>query len=198
MLYPRNWLELTARRAGATAAVGGPEEDRELNRKLEEVVPEVRFEETPFEQVIEFLGDLRKVNIAVDWEDLDANAMERDKPVTLKLDELSFETVLKQVLEQVGGDSNLGFSVTDGLIRIATKEKLDRDKNVLVYDIRDLLITIPRFTNAPSIETSMAFNQSGNSGGGGSNIFEDNDEDTTEQMDGHGGHGGIGDPALRG
>lgn len=192
VLYPRNWLELTARRAGATAAIGGPAEDRELNKKLEEVIPEVRFEETPFEQVIEFLGDLRKVNIAVDWQDLDANALERDKPVTLKLDELSFETVLKEVLAQVGGDLNLGYNVADGLIRIATREKLDRDKSVLVYDIRDLLITIPRFTNAPTINMSQAFNQSGNTGGS-SNIFEDSDEDDVAQMDGH---GGIGDPAL--
>ncbi|MBU0639148.1 MAG: hypothetical protein KKB50_09815, partial [Planctomycetes bacterium] len=95
VLYPKNWLELSARRAGA--ALGGqgrPDEDIELNRKLSDVLPDVRFEETPFETVVEFLADLQKVNISVDWEDLDMNGIERDKPVTVKLVELTFRTVL--------------------------------------------------------------------------------------------------------
>ncbi len=199
VLYPRNWLELTARRQGAAAGIGTPEEDRELNRRLDEVLPEVRFEETPFETVVEFLGDIKKVNLAVDWEDLESNAIERDKPVTVKLNELSFRTVLKEVLGQVGGDVNLSFAVTEGLIRVASKEKLDRDKNVLVYDIRDLLVNIPRFNNAPRIDPSQALaadGGGGSSGGGGgsSNIFEDNEEE--DGAGDTGGRNGIGDPAL--
>lgn len=198
VLYPRNWLELTARRQGAAAGIGTPEEDRELNRRLDEVLPEVRFEETPFETVVEFLGDIKKVNLAVDWEDLESNAIERDKPVTVKLSDLAFRTVLKEVLGQVGGDVNLSFAVTEGLIRVASKEKLDRDKNVLVYDIRDLLVNIPRFNNAPRIDPSQALAADGggdSSGGrGSSNIFEDNEEE--DDTGDTGGRNGIGDPAL--
>jgi len=194
ILFPENWLELTNRRASAAlTGTGLPGEDMELNRTLSDVLPDSQFQDTPFESVIDFLADLKKVNIAVDWEDLEFNGVDRDKPVTLKLSNLSFRTVLNEVLTQVGGDVTLAFGVGDGLIRIATKQKLDLDKFVSVYDIRDLLVNVPRFTNAARLDPAQALNQlgqggtgggGGGGGGGGSQLFEtDQDEDETGEGD---------------
>lgn len=166
VLYPRNWLELTARRAAGGVGAGGSEDD-ELNRKMKEIVPEFRFEEVDFESVVDNLREIEKINIAVDWDNLEAQGIERRKPVTMQLRGLPFESVLKLTLDQVGGDTKLGFSVSEGLLRIATREKLDREKFVRVYDIRDLLVGIPRFTNAARMDPSQAINQQGQLGGGG-------------------------------
>ncbi len=164
ILYPRNWLELTQSRAAGGAA-GSPEEDAELNRKLKEEVPEVNFQDQPLEQVVETLSSIANVNISPDWQDLEANGIERDKPVSMKLTNVAVSTVLREVLSQVGGDVRLAYKAADGLIRLASKEKLDREKFVLVYDIRDLLINIPRFAGESRLDPGQALQQQQGQGG---------------------------------
>lgn len=151
ILYPKNWLEISERRR--TAGVGAMgDEDSELNSKLEEVQPEISFEHQPLDQVMDFLVDLNKVNIAVDWENLQEQGIERDKPISMRLRDVTLGAVLREVLAQAGGNVSLGYTIADGLLRIATKEKLDQLKYILVYDIRDLLVRIPRFTNSPMVD----------------------------------------------
>jgi general secretion pathway protein D len=172
VLYPKNWLELTAKRSAAGIGAGSQEEEGELNRKLKEILPEFDFQEAPLENVIEHLQEVQRVNIAVDWDDLTSSGIERDKPVSVQLRGLPFGTVLKEVLAQVGGDRKLSFSITDGLLRIATKDKLDRNKVVLVYDIRDLLVCVPRFNNAATMDPAQALSQGAQGGGGGQQLFQ--------------------------
>jgi type II secretory pathway component GspD/PulD (secretin) len=176
VLYPKNWLELTRKRSAAGVGSGGEEEDAELNRKLNEVLPEFQFQDAPFEAVVEHLQAISKgINIAVDWEDLTASGIEKEKPVSLTLRNLPFRTVLKELLTHVGGDTPLAFSVGTGLLRIATKAKLDKEKHVLVYDIRDLLIDMPNFTNAARMDPSQMMQNMGSGqggGGGGQQLFQ--------------------------
>lgn len=150
VLYPRNWQELTLRRRNV-GDVAGSEEDSELNRKLEVKQPEVNFESMPFSQAVDFLSDVNQFNMAVDWEDLSLHGIERDKPVSLRLRDVSLKTVLETLLSQAGGNERLGYRVGEGLMRIASRDKLDRAKFILVYDIRDLLGSIPNFTSSESL-----------------------------------------------
>lgn len=159
VLYPENWLALGAKRRTAGSSLGSDDEDLELNRKLEEVLPEFLFEEVPLEAVFENLREMQDVNLIVDWDDLDANAIDRDKPVSIKLRKVPFRVAIREVLAQVGGDVALAFSISDGLIRIASKEKLDQVKDLLVYDISDLLVNIPHFVNAARLDPAHALNQ---------------------------------------
>ncbi len=203
ILYPKNWLELTSRRNTAGIAAGGlQEEDTELNRRLKDEFPtEVRFEDQPFDSVMDYIADFTKTNITVDWEDLDAQGIERDKRVTVRLAGVKFATVLNEILTQVGGDVKIGYAVGDGLLRIATKEKLDRDKLVLVYDIRDLLVVVPRFSGRASLDPSQALQQAGQGGGvglqggaggggggggGGGQIFQGQQDDEPDDQGGAG------------
>ena len=111
------------------------------------------------------------MNIAVDWEDLAGSGIDRDKPVSIKLNDVKLRTVLNVVLSQVGGDVPLKFSVGEGLIRVATKEKIDRDKYILVFDIRDLIVDIPHFVNAPLLDLSGGAPESFNESGGRGDLF---------------------------
>lgn len=150
VLYPKNWLEISAKRD--RAAQGTLDEDYELNSRLDERQSEVNFDDQPLEKVIDFIRDVNKLNIAVDWDDLEANGIMRDKPISLNLRDVSLRTIVGQVLSQAGGDISLGYSAGSGLVRIASKEKLDRNKYIQVYDVRDLLVEIPKFKNAPQME----------------------------------------------
>lgn len=151
ILYPRNWPEISARRLRVEEAA--PDEDLELNSKLEDVQAEITFEDEPLEKAVDFLRTLNDINIAVDWDDLESNGISRDKPVSLKLKDVTLRTVLNQVLGSVGGDVKVGFQTGGRLLRIASREKLDRNKQLQVYDIRDLLIDIPKFADAPVVDS---------------------------------------------
>jgi general secretion pathway protein D len=171
VMYPRNWPEIAARREAIGPGVTGQSpEDIELNRKLDQKLPEVRFQGQAFEAVIDYLQTQTDINFSVDWEDLEAQGVQRDREVTIGVRDVDARTVLTELLTQVGGDVRLAFAVGDGLLRIATKEKLDRDKFVLVYDIRDLLVNIPRFNNAAQLDPGQALQQAAQAGaqvGGG-------------------------------
>lgn len=199
VLYPKNWKELTARR-GQTGSVTGSAEDRELNARLSDVVTNVRYDEVPLDSVIEQLQASKDVNIAVDWEDLANAGVPREKAVSLRMHDVPFKTVLNELMAQAGGDSILSYRVEDGRIRVATEEKLDRYKFVNVYDVRDLLVAIPRFLNSPNVNpASNDFGANGSSGtytpgSGGtfSGTFFQNEDDNSDR----GRTTGIGDPQI--
>ncbi len=180
ILYPRNWPEITARRRGIGRGFGTGAEEGELNRLLdkEKGLSEFNFQDTPLEQVLEFMADCMRVNMAVDWEDLNNHGIRRDKPISIRLKDITFRTGLRELLSQAGGDVPLAYTVGDGLIRVATKEKLDRDKFILVYDIRDLLVRVPRFAG-PRLDLSQQSAGSGTFAGGSTqNLFADEGSET--------------------
>lgn len=153
VLYPKNWRELTIKRADLRPY--GTGEDDGLNRLLDKPksLSDFRFQDAPLEQVMESLRSSSGLNIHVDWNDLEARGIERTRPVSMQLRDVSYRTALRELLTQAGGDIALGFTSEDGVLRIASRDKLDRDKDTLVYDIRDLLIDVPRFAG-PKLTTS--------------------------------------------
>jgi general secretion pathway protein D len=151
VLYPRNWLELTARRKQTGVGIGAPEE-RELQRRLDEILPEFQFQDAPLGAVLGHLQDGRDLNMAVDWTDLGSSGIQPDRPVSLGLRDLPVRTVLKEVLAQAGGDVPLSYTVSDGVLRVATRNKLDREKSIMVYDVRDLLVCPYRQNNATRLD----------------------------------------------
>jgi hypothetical protein len=57
--------------------------------------------------------------------------------------------------------------VTDGVLTIASDEVLRRNTVLEIYDIRDLLIEIPDYDQAPQFDLNTVFQQAGQQGGGG-------------------------------
>ncbi|MDX2198664.1 MAG: hypothetical protein SF069_06795 [Phycisphaerae bacterium] len=167
VVYPRNWAEIIARRDAIGPGVTGQSlGDIELNKRLEEVLPEISFAGQALEKVVDYLQENTSINISVDWDDLETNGIQKDDEITLRLAGLSLRTVMNEILTQAGGDVRLAFAVGEGLLRIATKEKLDRDKLILVYDIRDLLVNVPRFANAAQLDPAQALQNVGQQQGG--------------------------------
>jgi general secretion pathway protein D len=184
ILYPKNWLELSRRRRPYRVSASGRDDEAELNNKLKESYPEFRFQNTPLEQVFTFLGDQMGVNLQVEWETLEASGVERNKEISIAMAQVSYRQILDQLLEQAGGtDVKLAFTIDKNLLRISTKEKLDRIKFVNVYDVRDLLLTVPRFSGESQLDASQALNAGGGGGGG---LFSGGTENTLEDDEGEG------------
>lgn len=116
-------------------------------------LPEVAFTEAPFEQVVEWLGDVMQVNIVVHWQALEDLGISRDKPISLRARNLRLSQVLWLILNEAGGsDVRLAYQASDNLILISSHDDLGREMIVRVYDINDLLFEAPRFANAPQID----------------------------------------------
>ena len=187
VLFPSNWLEISAKRVPFSAGeISESESTRRVREKLTNTRLPVQFEETPFEEVISFLRDQAEVNIYVNWNALELVGIDRDAPVELSLEDLRLEKALDLILTEVGqGDVPLGYVVDEGIIQISSQEDLDKDTSTAVYDIQDLLFTPKNFTNAPQLDLQQVLQQAQSSGGGGGgqSIFRDEQQNQSQEAE---------------
>ncbi len=149
--YPDDWLERLALPTRSRPGQSRP--DSLLLGALDRTMP-ADFNRVPFGEVMERLVDANDINIQVNWQDLQLAGVDRNAPIDLQLPrEIALKKVLSEVLEQAGaGKVDLGFEVSEGVVTVATRERLDRDVFMRVYDISDLLMEVPNFTNAPMVD----------------------------------------------
>jgi hypothetical protein len=160
---------------GASAAPATPATLKLLNQRI----PETTFSEAPFEQVMDWLAELTQVNVIVRWQKLEDAGIPRDKPVTIKAKNLHLSQVLWMIMNEAGGsDVKLAYRATGNMIVLSTEEDLGQEMVVRVYDVSDLLVNVPTFTNAARLDPGQALNQlgqgggTGGGGGGSSQLFE--------------------------
>ncbi|MCG3128068.1 MAG: hypothetical protein CHACPFDD_02942 [Phycisphaerae bacterium] len=152
-------------------------------------VPEVRFEAVPMQDVMEWLEELTGVNIVVRWQQLELVGIEKTKPITVKAKNLRLSYVMSLIMgAATEPDIKLAYRATANLIIFSTDEDLGKDMITRVYDVGDLLLRVPRFTNAAQLNPAEALNQAGQGGftgggGGGGNLFEQEESDQDRDQD---------------
>jgi general secretion pathway protein D len=168
LTYPENWPNISATRDATVAAERGESDvDRAVLAQLERPLPELTFDGVGFADVVDFLRDVSTANIFVNWKALEAAGLDRNTPVSARLRNVKFSKALTVILDSVsGGTVPLGFTIDDGVITISTGEDLDKNTLTRVYDIRDLIIDIPDFDNAPQFNLQQTSQQGEGSGGG--------------------------------
>ena len=192
--YPKNWPEITARRLGGVEEAGESQENRQVRKQLRKVVPEIKFDAIPFEEVVDQLRALTGLNIVPNWSALEAAAIEKDAEVSLRLNNVKIEKALSLILNEVGaGEVELAYEIDDGVIQISTKDDLSRRTFVKVYNIQDLVVTIPTFRGRQiSLENIGQQQQEGGlgggqfigqGGGGGEGGGQDDEEDDQDGVD---------------
>src|SRR4029078_5882592 len=113
-------------------------------------LPEMNFPAVAFTDVVDFLRDVTGANIFVNWKALETAGVDRTAPVTLRLRDVKFSKALTTILDDVGGGTvKLGYTIDQGVITISTEEDLARNVVTEHYDIRDLIVNIPDFEDAP-------------------------------------------------
>jgi beta-lactamase regulating signal transducer with metallopeptidase domain/type II secretory pathway component GspD/PulD (secretin) len=155
------WVVLTnprhvASNAGITATAPASRPDghdapanpqNELARVLlDRRLPEINFEGQGLSDVIDFLRDVSGADFAVDWRALEAAGIEKDTPVTARLRNITLAKALNVLLGDAGGGKvKLGFLMEGGVIAISTVDGLPKNVVTTVYDMRDLVASIPDF-----------------------------------------------------
>ena len=167
LIFPKNWPEISAKRTGVEEAAE-PEENKAARAKLRKVAPEIKFEAVEFQEVVNQLRALTGLNIVPNWQALDAAGIGKDAEVTLKLKDVKFDKALQLILDEVSsGETQLGFEIDDGVVQLSTKEDLSRKTVTRVYNVQDLLITVPTFRGRQvNVEQVGQNSQEGGLGGG--------------------------------
>ncbi|MEM1445818.1 MAG: hypothetical protein AAGF84_07180 [Planctomycetota bacterium] len=111
------------------------------------------------------------------WDNL---GVDRSAPVTLQLNEVPAAQALLILLD-VG--SEMYEFVAEPMpgsrpgLQVRTKEEANRAAFVRVYDVRDLVMEVPTFDDAPDMNLGDALSGTASSGGGGNDLFEEADAD---------------------
>ncbi len=116
------------------------EEDQRIHAALETVLPEVRFENAPLEQIVQWLREVTKANVHVNYEELEGAGVFPDLGITITVRDLPTSRALRLVLDAAGRGVLLGYEVWDGVLFIATQEELDSKLIARMYPVNDLLL----------------------------------------------------------
>ena len=171
MEYPSDWPAKTFGRGELGAFADTPENRRVLASMASTKIP-VALTENRFEDVVAFIGKVSNLPIDADWESLAAVGVEKDTPVTIKLPTVSVETALNKILGKVSKDqfAKAGWSVSDGVITVASEEVIRKNRALVIYNIQDLLFEIPNYTEVPQIDLTSVLQQG--QGGSGQSPFQ--------------------------
>ncbi len=167
--FPSDWPDISDRRDKFVAEErGGTKLDAVVQAVLDKRLPELRFDEVGFADVIDFLRDVSGANIFVNWTALQQANIDKATRVTARLRDVKFSKALSTILESAGGGATkLSYSIDEGVITISTAEDLSKNVITRVYDIRDLTVDVPEFDDAPNF--SLSNNNASGGGGGGRN-----------------------------
>jgi len=193
MTYPADWPQLTATRLGGLDPISTESEvNRRVAQKLQDIVP-INFEANKLVNIIEYMRNTTGANFFVNWPVLESVGVSKDTPITLQLTNVPVEQALRLVLQQTtaGNETDsIGYSVIEGVVTISTQRDLSKTTDIRPYDIRDLLVQVPNFSEAPEFDLNAALSNTssggsqsgggGGGGGGGSSLFAD-DESEEEQ-----------------
>ncbi|MDX2146013.1 MAG: hypothetical protein SFZ23_00695 [Planctomycetota bacterium] len=162
-------------------STGSPQRDT-LLRMMRTVTLE--FNATRMQEVVEFILTATGVDAEPMWlDDQESVGLDPDEEITLKATGVTYLTLLEKVLEKAGrtagfaGGNTWQLSET-GTLQFGPRERLNRFKRVEIYDIRDLLLVLPDYTEAPEFDLNSVLQSS--QGGGGQSPFQQNQQENDE------------------
>ena len=181
--YPADWPKISYLRGQPFDMADSAENRRTLAELKNRHFP-VDFNDNSLAEVTDFLATITQLDFDVDWATLDELGITPDSTVSLKLSNAPVETILNRVVEKVSPDdlSRAGWAVENGIVVIASDEALRKNTILRIYDVRDLLIEVPDYKDAPQIDLQQAI-QSGQGGGGAQSPFRNTNQQNQQDLD---------------
>ena len=153
-----------AKRAVINSSVDNPDKPAgSLSTRL----PDVKLDRTTFADAVDFLREVTNANIHVNWRAIEGLGISKDTTVSLRVRNVPVRTALKLILADVSPDGQVTYYTDEGIIEITTKQIADSQMITRVYNVRDLLVDVPDFTQVQSIQLQSSQRGTIQSGGGG-------------------------------
>lgn len=117
-----------------------PLASKALRNTLAQQIPETIVEEPTFEQCLNLLADMLRIEIVVHWDAINAAGVPRDRAVSFPTKAGRADELLKLILMDVGrSDVRLTYEARGDVLVISTCEQLWREHFTCVYDVRPIL-----------------------------------------------------------
>ncbi|MEZ6192740.1 MAG: hypothetical protein R3C45_15810 [Phycisphaerales bacterium] len=167
-------------------------ESLQIPQKMSVLIDEVLFDQTPARDVFNWWATRVDVPLVIDWDGMALEGINPEQGITLDLKTVPARILLDVLMRQASPDVELIYEVTPWYVQVMTKRQANRNPVLKVYDVSDIVMRVPNFTNAPSFDLNEALSNtssggSGSSGGGGGGgsggIFTDASEDDGEDED---------------
>lgn len=137
-------------------------------RNLNEIIIDpVQIENAKARDAFRWWQNTTGINLIVNWNAIEASGIDPDTPVNLSLRNVPAPIVLSLLMKQLSPDKPLLYETTPWFIRVMTQEEADKDTVTLVYDVKDLITTIPNFTGAPEFDLNQALSNTSSGGSSG-------------------------------
>ncbi|MBS0187161.1 MAG: hypothetical protein JSS51_03770 [Planctomycetes bacterium] len=169
--YPTDWPEIIKDR-GEPVTLAESVETRQTLAALANTRRPVDFTETPLEKSLDWVSKTGSVKMDIDWPSLEKIGINKDTPVTVNLSTIRLDHLLDLIVGKVSPDptSAAAWEVQDGVLRFASAESINKSTLMVIYDIRDLLIEVPDYSDVPQFDLNSAL-QASSRGGSGSSPF---------------------------
>lgn len=176
--FPSDWPSVSFQRTAGAAYTESPENRAVLAKLNDQRVPQVDFPGSTLEQALAYVGHLTQINMDVKWSELEGINIARDQTINLSLKNVPVRIVLERILDQVSEDDfgdRAAWAVNDGVLIVSSDADIRKHTVLDIYDVRDLIVEVPNYDNAPEFDLNTILQSS--RGGGGQSPFTENDED---------------------
>jgi len=150
------WILVMASTSASAAEVSA-------RRVLNNVLPDVKFDNVSISDAIDFLRDVSAANIHVNWRALEEVGVGKDTTVNVRLRAVSLRKILSMVLNEAGTGNALTYYIDDNVIEVTTRELADKQLITKIYPVDDLIMEVPDF-----VGPDFQINQASSAGGSGS------------------------------
>jgi len=145
----------------------------------------VDFQDKRLEDVLTFIQTSSGADIEPLWiDDQHTDGLDKEKVVSVKVDGATYLALIEKVLDKARGDAgeNTWQMSETGSLQIGPKNRLNLIKRVQLYDINDLLMELPIYSDVPRIDLQQALQSSQGGGGGGQSPFREQGNDRGSKM----------------
>ena len=131
----------------------------------------VEFNQTELKQVMDFIETLLGVPTIIYWQsEKSVIGLDPEMLISLEAENTPALNLLQRILEQCSIDGeSYTWQLRQGMLEIGTKERLGRKSAQVLklYNIENLILEIPDFNNAPTLDLGNFGGGGGGLGGGG-------------------------------
>ena len=118
---PRKAAPAETRPAGPSAEA--PKIDPAMAKQMDRQLPQIHFTGVGFGDTIDFMRDVSGINIVVDWANL---GIDRNEPITLKLENVKFSRALTLLFAEASGkNARLDYRVDGNILLVAQANRLN-------------------------------------------------------------------------
>ncbi len=170
------------RHSRAQQSVESRMERLNIQARLRDLVDPVDIADARLKTALQWYSATTGIPVVIDWRAMELEGVDPEQPITIQMRHVPAGQLLSLMMRMAAPEGvTLMYETSPWYVQIMTKRQADKDLIVRVYEVGDLLMDIPNFTNAPQFDLNEALsntNSGGSNQGGSSNagLFGDNEQ----------------------